>query len=571
MRPNHREELFQEARLAANRRTDQLFARLMLLQWAAAALVSLSISPLSWAIDGQLFIAVCLGALITLPPVWLARRHPGKRLTRHAMAVSQLGWSALLIHLTGGRVETHFHLFASLALLAFYRDRAVLVTAALVAAAVHLLGAFWPVPVYGIAHPEPLHLGEHAAWMLFEIAFLIVGIRESLRRQLESAERQAKAEGFTAAAERQLEERTRELLESREQLRALVESTQAVPWKMSVAHQFSSVGSHCVRLLGCDARQWLEPGFLEERLHPLDAERVIEELGMMRTNGGEQEIEFRLRREDGGWTWLRGLVVGARGELRGFLLDITERQRLSLELQDARHLESVGRLAAGIAHEINTPLQTMADNLFWARERILDIHRELPQALEIATALTDSSAALSRISEIVRSMRDFARPEKEETGWADLNHALAATLNVAASTFDGAVDVQTRFSPLPLVACRLSVLNQAFLAVLENAGAAIRATGKRGILCVVTRPQRDGVEISISDNGVGMTDEVQRRVFDPFFTTREVGGGMGQGLTLARNAIVGAHGGSITVNSKPGAGTIVLIRIPIAGPAAEVV
>ncbi|MDI1312739.1 ATP-binding protein [Prosthecobacter sp.] len=217
-------ELFRDAENDLHRHTDHLFARLMLVQWLAGIAAALWISPLTWIGDSSqvhlhVWAAVLLGGAITGFPVWLALQHPGQVMTRHVIAVAQVLTSALLIHLTGGRIETHFHIFGSLAFLAFYRDWRVLVTATVVVAADHLLrGLFWPQSVFGVLTTSSWRWVEHAGWVLFEDAILFVAIRRMLQEMSEISLRRATLEGSNLEIERQVVERTAELSKTQAEL-----------------------------------------------------------------------------------------------------------------------------------------------------------------------------------------------------------------------------------------------------------------------------------------------------------------------------------------------------------------
>jgi hypothetical protein len=186
--------------------TDRMFAWLMLGQWAFAILLALFFSPSGWAGKGSggnlsMPLAVLLGGVLTSLPVYLAFFHPAKAITRHVIAVAQMLWSALLIHLTGGRIETHFHVFGSLAFLAFYRDWKVLLTATLVVASEHFLrGVFWPESVYGIVNPEWWRFLEHAFWVLFIDAFLVLSCFRGLKSIRELVEHGAQMEALAQSA-----------------------------------------------------------------------------------------------------------------------------------------------------------------------------------------------------------------------------------------------------------------------------------------------------------------------------------------------------------------------------------
>ena len=166
--------------------TDRMFALLMALQWAAGIVAALVVSPKTWAgaipsVHVHVWSAFICGGVLSGLPIFLALRHPGLKSTRYTIAVAQMLWSALLIHLTGGRIETHFHIFGSLAFLAFYRDWRVLVPATIVVAADHAIrGVFWPQSVYGVLTASPWRSVEHAAWVIFEVIFLIRSCRTCL-------------------------------------------------------------------------------------------------------------------------------------------------------------------------------------------------------------------------------------------------------------------------------------------------------------------------------------------------------------------------------------------------------
>ncbi len=181
-------------------RTDRQFAALLLLQWLGSIAFTLMISPQTWQgaknqIHPHLIASILLGAIINVAPMTLAVLYPGISLTRHVIAVAQALMSALLIHLTGGRIETHFHIFGSLAFLAFYRDWRVLVTAAAVVAVDHLLrGWYLPMSVYGSGVPTLWRSLEHAGWVVFEVVFLILSIHHIRQATLQAALHQAEAE-----------------------------------------------------------------------------------------------------------------------------------------------------------------------------------------------------------------------------------------------------------------------------------------------------------------------------------------------------------------------------------------
>jgi diguanylate cyclase (GGDEF)-like protein len=209
------------------KRTDKTFAALMLFQWLAGIVAACWLSPRTWSgptshLHPHIFAAIFLGGLISLYPIYLALRHPGETFTRHVIAVGQVLMSALLIHLTGGRIETHFHIFGSLAFLAFYRDWRVLISASAVVALDHFLrGMFWPQSVYGTLAIEPWRWLEHVGWVVFEDVFLIISCNLSLREMETISHRDAALEMHNADLERQVDLRTHELQTANKRLEAL--------------------------------------------------------------------------------------------------------------------------------------------------------------------------------------------------------------------------------------------------------------------------------------------------------------------------------------------------------------
>ena len=180
--------------------TDYMFMVLMAVQWIGGILLAIFVSPQTWSgsipsVHIHVWSALLCGGLLSAAPIWLVWRHPAAPQTRYVIAISQMLWSGLLIHLTGGRIETHFHVFGSLAFLAFYRDWKVLVPATLVVAADHLLrGLYWPQSVFGVLVSSPWRTAEHAAWVVFEDVVLLLSCRQGMREMWSIANQQARLE-----------------------------------------------------------------------------------------------------------------------------------------------------------------------------------------------------------------------------------------------------------------------------------------------------------------------------------------------------------------------------------------
>jgi PAS domain S-box-containing protein len=283
-------------------------------------------------------------------------------------------------------------------------------------------------------------------------------------------------------------------------------------------------------------------------------------------------------------------------------VDISDRKKLELELRQAQKLESVGRLAAGVAHEINTPVQFVGDNVHFLRDAMVEFAGLIPKYRAVASALRESGAGgelldelgaaeeaadldymlenvpraidrsiegLSRVADIVRSMKAFAHPDTKEMTAVDLNKAIASTLTIARNEYKTVADVATDFGDIPQVRCHVGEVNQAILNIVVNAahaiGDVVKDTVQRGSIAVKTRTEGEFVLVSISDTGAGIPEAVQTRIFEPFFTTKEVGKGTGQGLAIARSVVRDKHGGDLTFETEPGKGTTFFIRLPIEG------
>jgi signal transduction histidine kinase len=221
-------EIFNEHQQDICKRTDHMFAVLMALQWIAGIAAAYWISPLAWAggtsrIHLHIWAALILGGAISSLPILLAIIQPGRPSTRYTIAVGQMLTGALLIHLTGGRIETHFHVFGSLAFLSFYRDWRVLVPATIIVAADHFLrGVFWPQSVYGVLTASEWRWVEHAGWVLFEDTFLLIAIKRSISEMWGIAERTAEIESLNQGLEDRVAERTHQLAAANQSLQAEV-------------------------------------------------------------------------------------------------------------------------------------------------------------------------------------------------------------------------------------------------------------------------------------------------------------------------------------------------------------
>jgi PAS domain S-box-containing protein len=282
--------------------------------------------------------------------------------------------------------------------------------------------------------------------------------------------------------------------------------------------------------------------------------------------------------------------------------DITERKCLETQLLQAQKLEAIGQLAAGIAHEINTPMQYVGDNTRFLKESFEDLITLLNKSAqflpskndgnlnptllgemenaflsadveflskEIPIAIAQTLEGISRVSEIVRAMKEFSHPNDQEKSETNINEAILNTITVARNEWKYVADLETMLDPnLPPVPCLRGEFNQVILNLLINAAHAIEdvvgnGSEQKGKITVVTRQDGNWAEITIRDTGTGIAREIQSKIFDPFFTTKEVGRGSGQGLAIAHGVIIKKHGGTLTFETEAGKGTTFMIRLPL--------
>jgi len=323
--------------------------------------------------------------------------------------------------------------------------------------------------------------------------------------------------------------------------------------------------------------------------------RRVERLGSQLHQIGDS-AQFSQRVEVQGRDELSDLALSANK----MLADLEQSHAEGLRTQK---MQAIGELAAGIAHEINTPMQYVGDNTRFLKDGFDDLlgllehltalvqagreNRLKPDLLEeaktavqeadleflsteIPTALNQSIEGICRVSEIVRAMKEFAHPNDQDMIEIPLNEAIQNTVIITRNEWKYVADLETDLDPnLPPVPCLRGEFNQVILNLLVNAAQAIeevvgRKSGRKGKITVSTRRDGDWVEIRVADTGTGIAPEHRGRIFEPFFTTKAVGKGTGQGLTLSRKIIEKKHRGTLSFETEVGQGTVFIIRLPLA-------
>ena len=569
------QEYFVSQQDSIYRHTDALFARLLVLQWFACIAIALWISPRTWIgttseIHPHVWAAVLLGGLISSCPVLLIWKMPGRVLTRHAVAIAQMFTSALLIHLTGGRIETHFHVFGSLAFLAFYRDWRVLVTGSMVVVIDHLLrGAFWPESVFGVHTAGFERALEHAGWVLFEDFFLFLAIRQSLREMRHVAAHQAELETVNAAIESNVVLRTAELAASEEKFRQLSATAPIGIYQSDNRGHWIYVNQCWNDISGLSFEQSVGEGWVNA-LHPDDREDVLRQWRIGAQFGSDFDHEYRVIAPDRQLRWVHARAKAmhtAPNEFVGYVgtaEDITERKRVEEELARARDaaLESAqlkSEFLANMSHEIRTPMNAVIG----MTDLLLDTGLTAEQR-EFARAVSSSAESLLTI---LNDILDFSKIEAGKLSLVeenfDLRQIMEDTLELLAENAHTKGLELAGLLP-PGAPTHLRGDAGRIRQVLTNLiGNAVKFTDSGEVVVDVSEEYRDADRVTmrfqVLDTGIGIAPETQTRLFQAFTqadgsTTRKYGG-TGLGLAICKR-LVHMMDGEIGVESELGRGSL---------------
>tara|TARA_R100000027_G_scaffold6290_1_gene5029 strand:- start:2644 stop:5277 length:2634 start_codon:yes stop_codon:yes gene_type:complete len=582
--PSRADELFYEQSKRIWVHTDRLFVWLMLFQWVAGVVAALTVSPLTWkgveySVHIHVWAAVFLGGLISFYPVWLAVRHPGETMTRHVMAVAQMLMGALLIHLCGGRIETHFHIFGSLAFLAFYRDPKVLLTGAIVVYFDHFIrGVFWPESVFGVFSAPIWRPIEHAGWVAFECWFLYYSIRQSHGEMMISAQRQAELESANVLFESRVKERTSELErskadadESERLLRSILNILpERVFWTNEVGeiqdsnHRFM-IDMNVCEIHGAKLEDLPIPKEILEELKPYQLD-VLE--------NGKQVFNLILEAvpKASNLKWLSLSLVPllrADGSVHGILYsyqDVTELKNAEATALESARLKS--EFLANMSHEIRTPM----NGVIGMTHHLLESDLSDDQREYASTVKHSAESLLAILNDILDLSKIEASKLEIESIDFNLQELVEETLDIIAESAQSkGLELIGSFAPeLPIfVSGDPGRLRQILINLLGNA---VKFTQSGEVLLRVDSVKRDNSSLSfeVTDTGIGISAAAQKRLFEAFSqadgsTTRQYGG-TGLGLTICKR-LLELMGGSIEVESVVDKGTRIRFELPL--PAAK--
>jgi two-component system, sensor histidine kinase and response regulator len=536
-------------------RVDRLFAVLMAAQWIAAMAAAYWLTPYTWSgstltIHVHVWAAVFLGGTISVFPILLAILRPGRASTRHMIAICQMCMSALLIHLTGGRIETHFHVLGSLAFLAFYRDWRVLVPATVVVAADHALrGMFFPESVYGVPYASPWRWLEHAGWVVFADIVLVSSCIRGTRDMRDAAQR------------------TAELELSDERHRTFFEGDLAGNFLAGRDGRILACNGAFARMLGFASRDEALTANVAALFPTPEAHRAYVKLLERRKQ--LTDYESTLKRIDGAEISVLENAIGSfdeRGrliEVRGFLLDITERKRMESELARARD-EAVAsarlksEFLANMSHEIRTPMNGVIGMTGLLLESDLK-----PSQREFAQIIRTSADSLLTV---INDILDFSKVEAGKLHFEvldfDLNHAVDGVVDLLAERASNKeIELTVHIEPDVPVGLRgdQGRLRQVLTNLLGNAlKFTHRGEVNLRVSLVSETDSHAAVRVEIRDTGIGIPESARAHLFDAFTqgdgsTTRRFGG-TGLGLAIAKR-LVELMDGEIGVQSVEGEGS----------------
>lgn len=570
------------------RQTDRMFAGLLGFQWVAAIVIAVWISPRTWiGPDSQthmhVWMAAVLGAAIISLPIGLALLRPGAVLTRHLLGIAQMLMGGLLIHLTGGRIETHFHIFGSLAFLAFYRDWPVLISASAVVIIDHLIrNLFWPQSIFGITDPSSWRWIEHSGWVVFEVMFLAHSCIQGVREMREIATRQAEQETATANVSATADLRTSQLQESQTRYQQLFNcindavfvfnlDEQGLPGKFveanDVASQMMGYSEAEIRQLTPFDIEFPEtagelPGGFDELRR---VKRVVVERTLRNKQGKAIPVEISAQL----------FSMGQQPTVLATMRNTTERQRVLHELEQAKDSAEAANRAkseflANMSHEIRTPI----NGILGMTELALDTELTAEQREYLSTVKISVDALLKVINDIL----DFS---KIEAGKLDLDCIDFDLRTVIGNTLKP-LAMRADEKHLELICDVADEVPETVVGdphrlrqILVNlVGNALKFTSHGEITVRVGVASQSKNEacllVEVSDTGIGIPAEKQRSIFDAFSqadgsTTRRFGG-TGLGLTISMQ-LVEMMGGRIWVESEPGRGSKFLFTVRLGVPA----
>lgn len=390
--------------------------------------------------------------------------------------------------------------------------------------------------------------------------------------------------------------------------RSFFENIEQAYFEIDKSGGFSFFNDHLCKMLGCSNEELAGKNFTQFLDKDDDGRVKAAFKEIFETDKPRSGLVFHIVRNDGEKRQIGASIcldmdrMNHKIGFKGIARDISERKNNECQYNQYHRMESIGQLASGIAHEINTPIQYIGDNIHFVKYSYRDLTALLKKSLscvlaaktgsiedsaveeieamlkeidtdylleEVPKAIEQSIEGLFHVSEIVSAMKQFCHPGIEDKKPSDLNKAIKNVITVARNEWKYVADVITEFdTTLPPVSCRLGEINQVVLNLIINAVHAIsdvvgQSNDEKGTIKVITSHDDSWAEIRISDSGTGIPEKVRSKIFDPFFTTKEVGRGTGQGLAISHSLVVNNHKGTLNFETETGKGTTMIVRLPL--------
>ena len=598
------DQLFSAYQREIHQRTDRLFAWLMGAQWIAGIVFALYVSPLAWygpvsRTHLHVWAAVIVGGVISLFPALLGLFRPGLPSTRYTIATAQMLMGALLIHLTGGRIETHFHVFGSLAFLAFYRDWRVLVPATVVVAADHVIrGAFWPQSVYGVVVASQWRWLEHAAWVVFEDVFLVASCRQAVIEMKQTATR-------TAALEHEVcvrQEAELDARNSRARNAAILEVALDCVVLMDESGHVAQFNPAAERTFGYTAAEAVGAE-LTDLIVPAE-HRAAHRAGLagyFRTGEAgvlNRRLELTAMRKGGELFPVEMAIAPISSDgapmFAGYMRDITERRHAEAVL--AQRAEELARLVdelrvtqgkaeaatraksdflASMSHELRTPLNAIILYSELLQEEATDQGDE-----QSIVDLQRIQSAGRHLLELINGILDLSKIEAGKMALSLERFDVRTTVNDLLDTVRPVVEKNDNRltvvfgEGIGAMKADLTKTKQILLNLLSNAAKFTRNGTIALTVAECALEGHPGLTFTVTDSGVGMTRDQASKIFDPFtqadVTTTRKYGGTGLGLALV-SRFCQMMSGDVAVDSHPGMGSRFTVRLPrdVPEPAVE--
>ncbi len=589
------------------RRTSRLFALLLILQWIFVSGVTIWMTPYTWegaasVIHPNCWEAIALGAIVVAYPIWSGIRRPIGDLTRHQIAIAQMGIGAILIHVSHGRIEAHFHIFGSLAFLSFYRDWRVLATASAFVLFDHCIrGIVAPMSIYGVSGGAEWRWIEHAGWVVFEDVFLIYAINQSLTRATHDAWHRARLEQTNELIEKAVEERTTSLTARTNELRTSEEARKQsesrhrsiVKTSMDCIITIDTLGRvlefnpAAERTFGYDATE-VEGRDINSLIVPRQHRNPLSGIALILASGetwvaGRRYTGLPAVRKDGSEFPVELTVVPYELEgqlaLTAILRDITtlveaeqRREATAEELRRAKERaeaadQAKSQFLANMSHEFRTPMgaiigyaEMLLDPRLGVEERVRTLQAIIRNGQHLGMLIND----ILDLSKIESGRMTFERLP------CDLRQAIAEALSVATVAAQSK-GLALHVTPVGSVPRRITTDPTRLRQVLDNLlSNAVKFTseGKRIDIRLRIEVVAESLRLAIDveDQGVGIAPAQFSRLFTPFSqadasTTRKYGG-TGLGLSICKR-IAENLGGGIAVRSEPGVGSCFTVTLPV--------